>query len=152
MKKLVYAIMLVLMIFVSACAQQQEQPSAQPAAASNPAPIVQEPAPEPETGGTGASVAPQAEEKAPEAKSDEARLLGTGKYEPLEVKISKGGTVTFFNDGGIKTVITIKGKGKIINTQVIQPGGKYEQEFMEAGTYEYWGVAYGQGGAKIIVE
>ena len=92
------------------------------------------------------------EEQAQETKSNEARLLGAAKYDPLEVRISKGGTVTFFNEGKLKTVITIKGKGKVTNTPVVQPGDKYEQEFAEAGTYDYWGVSYGPGGAKIIVE
>lgn len=147
--KALYGLVLVLMIFASACAQQE--PAAQPAAASKPAPA-QETAPEPETDGTGAAVAPQTEEKAPEVKSNEVRLLGAGKYEPLEVAISKGGTVTFFNEGKLKTVISIKGNGKVVNTPVVQPGDKYEQEFMEAGIYEYWGVSYGPGGAKIIVE
>ena len=149
--KVLYGLVLVLMIFVSACAQQTG-PAAQPTPASNPAPVVQEPVPESGTDGTGAAVAPQIEEKAPEVKSNEVRLLGAGKYDPLEVKISKGGTVTFFNEGKLKTVITIKGKGKVINTPVVQPGDKFEQELIEAGTYEYWGVSYGPGGAKIIVE
>ena len=148
--KALYGLVLVLMIFVSACAQQE--PAAPPAPASSPAPA-QEPAPESETDGTGAAVAPQMEEeKAPETKSNEVRLLGAGKYDPLEARISKGGTVTFFNEGKLKTVITIKGKGKVINTPVVQSGDRYEQEFMETGTYEYWGVSYGPGGAKIIVE
>ncbi len=148
--KALYGLVLVLMIFVSACAQQQ--PPAQPVE-SNAMPVPgQEDVPEMIVGGTGASVAPQIEEKAPEVTSNEVRLLGAGKYDPLEAKISKGGTVTFFNDGKIKTVITIKGKGKVTNTPVVQPGEKYEQEFAEAGTYEYWGVSYGPGGATIIVE
>ncbi|MEK6876352.1 MAG: hypothetical protein AABX63_02995 [Nanoarchaeota archaeon] len=148
--KALYGLVLVLMIFVSACAQQE--PAALPAPASNPE-SVQETAPEPETDGTGAAVAPQMEEEqAPETKSNEVRLLGAGKYDPLEVRISKGGTITFFNEGKLKTVISIKGNGKVVNTPVIQAGDKYEQEFAETGTYEYWGVSYGPGGAKIIVE
>ena len=147
--KALYGLVLVLMIFASACAQQQQpaqpvEPNAMPVPG-------QEDVPEMTVESAGASAAPQMEEKT-EVKSNEVRLLGAGKYDPLEARISKGGTVTFFNDGKIKTVITIKGKGKTINTPVVQPGEKYEQELTEAGTYEYWGVSYGPGGATIIVE
>ena len=150
--KALYGLVLVLMIFVSACAQQQTP--AQPAADSGSMPVPdQENVPEAVVDSSGDAIAPQADEKAPEVKSNEVRLLGAGKYEPLEVTISKGGSVTFFNEGKLKTVITIKGKdGKTINTPIVQPGDKYEQAFAEAGTYEYWGVSYGPGGAKIIVE
>lgn len=151
--KALYGLVLVLMIFASACAQQQEPPAAQPAADSGSMPVPdQENVPEAAVDSAGAAVAPQIEEKAPEVKSNEVRLLGAGKYDPLEVRISKGGTITFFNEGKLKTVISIKGNGKVVNTPVVQSGDKYEQEFMEAGTYEYWGVSYGPGGAKIIVE
>lgn len=147
--KLFYAIALILMVLASACAQQAEQPA--PIAGPMPVPT-EEPVPETQAEET-AVAAPQTEESKPaEAKSNEVRMLGIGKYEPLEAKISAGGTVTFLNEGNLKTVVTIKSKGKVITTPIIQPGNRYEQLFAEAGTYEFWGVAYGQGGAKIIVE
>ena len=151
--KTFYALMTVLVLLVSACAQgnNESQPSnnGMPAYGSigdgkNTDTKVNE-----DENNTGAD---DKENESPKTNSNEVRMLGVGKYEPLETSISRGSTITFFNDGKLKTVITIKGKGKTINTPVIQPGEKYEQEFTEIGRYEYWGVAYGSGGAMIIVE
>ena len=141
--KLIYAIVLVLMILVSACAQQ---PAAQPAKTQ---PTVQpeaeaEPQPQPEAGA--AAAAPEEEEKAPEAAAgDEVRILGVGKYDPAQVSISAGGSITFLNEGKLKSVITIKGKSGITNTPIVNPGEKYEQKFAEAGEYDVWAVSYGPG-------
>lgn len=148
--KIFASLILTVMLLASACAQQatEKQPEddmQMPIEENVPEAIVEETEEEPEAIDAGQDEASQ------EIKSNEVRMLGVGKYDPLEVRISKGGTVTFFNDGNIKTVITIKG-AKTINTPVVEPGKRYEQEFTEAGTYEYWGVAYGPGDAKIIVE
>ena len=156
--RLVYCAIILMMIFVSACAQQgnEQQPSTQgmPAYGSNG--DGKEKASDTEAAevkeGKNDTKPDNEENEYSGTKSNEVRMLGAGKYDPLETKISKGGTIAFFNDGKLKTVVTIEGKGKIINTPIIQPGEKYEQAFAESGTYEYWGVSYGPGGATIIVE
>ena len=39
-----------------------------------------------------------------------------------------------------------------MNSQKMENGDQFEHEFTEAGEYEYWTLAYGPMGAKIIVE
>jgi plastocyanin len=160
--KLFYGIVLVLMIFVSACAQQP----AEQAPVTEPEQSVEaevQPQPEAEAEGTGAAVATSEVEKtdvAPmegdeetttPATGNEVRMFGVGQYDPEEVTISVGGSVTFINEGNFKSVVTIKGDSGITNTPIIEPGDKYEQEFAEDGEYDAWAVAYGPG-VKITVE
>ena len=73
-----YGGFLILMVFVSACAQQTE-------------PVAPEPEPEPAEG-TGAAVAPQIEETV-----NEIRYVGSGGFDPKELTISAGSAVTWIN-------------------------------------------------------
>jgi len=140
--KLYYVITLILMIFVSACAQQPaEAPPVPQAAPSEPAP-----APEPAQ----VAPAPEVEEPADAPSGNEVRMLGVGQYDPEEVTISAGGTITFFNQGDTLTVLTIKGPSGTTTTPVIKAGDKYDAVFEEAGEYDAWGVSYGPG-VKVIV-
>jgi plastocyanin len=138
--KLFYVTALVLMVLVSACAQQTDEQ----------APLTEpEPVAEPE-------VQPVAEdvevEETAEVTSEEVRLL-RGSIEPLELTISVGSAVTFINDGGLTSVIYLEKDGaSYMNSPILKDGEKFEHEFTEAGEYEYWGIAYGPQGAKIIVE
>ena len=86
-----------------------------------PATVVEEPAP------TGAEV----------------RMLAVGQYDPEEVTISAGGSVTFLNAGEIATVVIVKGDSGTDTSALIQPGDKFEYEFIDAGDYEAWGISYG---------
>ena len=145
--KLFYGIILVLMVLISACAQQP----AEQAPVTEPEPIAEaEVQPEAEAGGTGDAVA--AEEEVAEVTSNEVRML-KGSVEPLELAISAGSSVTFMNEGGLPSVIYITKDGSTyMNTPLLKKDGKFEHEFTEVGEYEYWGIAYGPQGAKITVE
>jgi len=138
--KLFYVTVLILMVLVSACAQQAApvvtpQPSEQPSA-----PEEEQPEAEP------AENIPTAP-----ATANEVKILGVGQYDPEEVTIKAGGSITFFNEGKFKSVITIKSKSGVTNTPIVNSGDKYEQEFAEAGEYDVWAVAYGPG-VKVTVK
>lgn len=141
--KLFYGIILILMVFISACAQQEAAPEAPPV-------TTPEPSSEPVAPAEPDQVAPETEEvTAP--SGGEVRMLGVGQYEPAEVTISAGGSVTFFNEGKIKTVMTIKGPSGVTNSPIVMPGEKYEQAFDEVGEYDAWAISYGPG-VKVTVE
>lgn len=145
--KLFSAVVILLMVLVSACSQQvQQQPQQQ----------IQQP-----------EIQPQQEEQKPaeivqEAKgaaqdesisSNEVRILGKGGLEPLELKISLGNSVTWVNEDKKDIQFTVFKDGKFyLNSAIMKPGEKFEYEFKEKGNYEYWTLAYGPQGAKIVVE
>ena len=141
--KLYYAIVLVLIVFVSACTQQ-------PAETQTPV-VTPEPSPEPTLPEKTEVTVPESKEEVVAPTGDEVRMLGVGQYDPEEVTISTGGTVTLFNDGGLKTVVSIKGPSGTTTTPIIEAGDKYEQEFAEAGEYDVWAVVYGLG-IKVTVK
>ena len=87
------------------------------------------------------------------ATGSDVSILGKGGFDPEELTVKKGATVTFMNNDpkGKAIVLTFKAGKKFINSDKMEAGEKYEQEFAEAGTYEYWSLAYGVK-AKIIVE
>ncbi len=146
--KLFYGIVLVLMVFVSACAQQP----AEQAPVTEPEPSVEaEVQPEAEAEGTGAAVAPPEEG---ETTSNEIRYVGAGAFDPDELTISAGSAVTWINDDEKPLVMIIFKDGKsFMNSNRIMPGEKFEVEFTEAGAYEYWqNIAFGVVGGKITVE
>tara|TARA_Y100000310_G_scaffold341089_1_gene439077 strand:+ start:16318 stop:16755 length:438 start_codon:yes stop_codon:yes gene_type:complete len=143
--KLFYGIVLALMVVLSACAQQTVQPAAEPSAPPATAPVVVEPETEPE--GTGDVVVE------PETTTNEVRALGSGAFEPAELTVSAGSSVTWMNDAGANMVVIIFKDGQTYMTsQKIDSGEKFEHEFTEAGEYEYWqNVAYGGDSSKITV-
>ena len=141
--KLLYGIFLVLMVFVSACAQQPTGQTVQPLPQETP-PVVEEA--EPET-------AEVVEEETPLEKA-EVRILGQGEFDPNELAISVGETVTWVNTDSKEAVIIIFKDGKVYqNSQKIKPGEKFEHEFKEQGSYQYWrNVAFSSDGAKITAK
>jgi len=144
--KLLYGVFLVLMVFVSACAQQ----AAQPAPVPEPEPAAPAPEPEPEAAeGTGAAVAPQVEEKV-----NEVRYVGAGGFEPDELTISAGSAVTWINDDEkAGAVILFKDGRSFTNSGRLAPDGKFEYEFTQAGVYDFWwNLAYGAVSGKLTVE
>ena len=144
--KLFYAVIIVMVVFISACAQQTgEQPPV-----VSPEPAVEEPeAPEPEIP---VEVPEDEEEEVAPAVGGEVRILGKEGFEPMELTISAGSAVTWINDDSKDLIFTMFKDGKwYINSDVTKPGGKFENEFTEAGEYEYWTLAYGVK-AKVIVE
>lgn len=147
--KLFYGIVLVLMVFVSACAQQ---PAAEPEAQ----PTAPEPSPTPEA-------APEAEEEseaeaeatvaAPEVDSQDVRYVGASGFEPDELTISAGSSVTFFNDDSKNMVVIVFKDGRKFATPRLNPGQQAEVEFTEPGKYDFWlNLPYAPVGGKITVE
>ena len=144
--KILYGLFLVLMVFVSACAQQTE-PVAPPSA---PEPVAPAPEPEPESAeGTGAAVAPQIEETV-----NEIRYVGAGGFEPDELTISAGSAVTWINsDSKAGGLLIFKDGRSFTNSGRLAPDGKFEYEFTEAGVYDFWwNLAYGAVSGKLTVE
>jgi len=144
--KILYGLFLVLMVFVSACAQQTE-PVAPPSA---PEPVAPAPEPEPESAeGTGAAVAPQIEETV-----NEIRYVGSGGFDPKELTISAGSAVTWINgDSKTGAVLIFRDGISFTNSGRLAPDGKFEYEFTEAGVYDFWwNLAYGAVSGKLTVE
>ncbi len=141
-----YGVFLVLMVFVSACAQQTE-PVAPPSA---PEPAAPAPEPQPEVAeGTGAAVAPQVEETV-----NEVRYVGSGGFDPKELTISAGSAVTWINsDSKAGEVLIFKNGKSFVSSKRLAPDGKFEYEFAEVGVYDFWwNLAYGAVSGKLTVE
>jgi len=140
--KLFYAIILGLMVLVSACAPQAEPEPVQPA----PQPEVQ-PEPEPEV----VEVVAPVEVEAP--SSSEVRIIGQTGFEPDSLTISVGDSVTWINDGDKRAALIIFKDGKAYqNSPPVNSGGQFEYEFTETGTYDFWlNIAYGVVGGSIVV-
>jgi len=151
--KLFYAIVLVLMVLVSACAQQTVEQAPEQAA---PAETVEQPA-ENVVEVVDDAAAAEEEATAPEQLSptptaNDVRILGKAGFEPAELTISVGSAVTWKNGDKKDLTLTImKGKKFFHNSPLIKAEEIFELEFTEAGTYEYWSVAYGVK-AKVVVE
>ena len=143
-----YGVFLILMVFVSACAQQTEPVA--PPSAPEPEPAAPAPEPEPEAAeGTGAAVAPQVEETV-----NEIRYVGAGGFEPDELTISAGSAVTWINsDSKAGGLLIFKDGKSFTNSGRLAPDGKFEYEFTEAGVYDFWwNLAYGAVSGKLTVE
>ena len=143
--KLFSTILILLMVLVSACSQQtQQQPQQQIQPEIQPQQEEQKPA-------EIAQEVQKAEQKT--ASSNEVRVLGKGGLEPLELKISSGNSVIWINEDKKDIQFTVFKDGKFyLNSAIMKPGEKFEYEFKEKGNYEYWTLAYGPQGAKIVVE
>jgi len=147
--KLFYGIILIMVAFISACAPQAAEPEAQPSA-----PVAApEPEPEPETEGTGAAVAPP-EEEAAETSTTDVRFSGAAGFDPADLTISAGSSVTWFNDDSKPFVVIIFKDGESYKAiPRIKPGQQGEYEFAESGVYSYWwNLAYAPNGGTITVE
>ena len=143
-----YGVFLILMVFVSACAQQTEPVA--PPSAPEPEPVAPAPEPEPEAAeGTGAAVAPQVEETV-----NEIRYVGAGGFEPDELTISAGSAVTWINsDSKAGGLLIFKDGRSFTNSGRLAPDGKFEYEFTEAGVYDFWwNLAFGGVSGKLTVE
>jgi len=148
--KLFYGIVLVLMLIVSACAQQPAaEPETQPAAPPEPSPE-----PEVEAEGTGAAVTAPEEEETVETSITEIRYVGAGGFDPDDITISAGSSVTWINDDNRAGALIIFKDGKTYTTgKRLVSGGKVELELTEPGNYEYWwNIAFGAVSGKITVE
>src|SRR3989338_8955393 len=127
--KLFYAIILSLLVLVSACAQKAE-PAAQTVQQSQP-----EAQPVEEQAEETLEVAEEIVEETP--TTNEVRVLGQGAFEPNALTINAGDTVTWVNTDEKEVVIIIFKDGKVYqNSQKFKPGEKFEHEFKEAGSYQ----------------
>jgi len=135
--RIISAFGLILVLFLSACAVPQQ-------------PVEQVIDPEP-------SIEEQIEEEIQveepkEVTSGEIRILGKGGFEPDELAVSEGSTLTWFNDDERSIVLSIFKDGKFYqNSGLIKAGERFELTLNETGSYEYWATAYGVK-AKITVE
>jgi plastocyanin len=148
-----YLIGLFLVLVLVGC-QQQPQIADEGAQEIEPAPEVAE---EPQPEGVEEAPAEVAEEAATEApkatEGTDVRILGKGGFDPAEIRVGKGATVTFLNDDPAgKEIGLVFQKGRqLINSDRIKAGEKYEHTFEGAGTYNYWTLEYGVRG-KVVVE
>ena len=152
--KLFYGIILVLVVFISACAAQPEAepsaPEAQPAEADDSGAAIEDEGID--TDGTGAAVAVPEEEPA-ETSTTDVRYVGAGGFDPDKLTISAGSSVTFFNDDSKTIVIIVFKDGRNFATPRLNPGQQVEVEFTESGEYDYWwNLAYAAVGGKLTVE
>jgi len=143
--KYFYAIILGLMVLVSACAQEVQQVQPQ---STQPSPQPAAPAED--------EVEVEAEEEVVEAapSTSEVRVLDAGAFEPTEMTINVGDSVTWINTDDIEAVLIIFKDGRTYtNSQKFNPGEQFEHEFMEAGSYQFWrNIAFSSDGGMITVE
>ena len=141
--KLFYGVILGLLVLASACAQQPQ--------AVQPTQAEEQPAAEPQQEEASESME-QADDAMENAASSDVRIVGKEGFDPMEVTINAGDSLTWINDDKKELTLTIFKKGKwYLNSNVIEPGQSFEQEFKEAGEYDYWTLAYGVKG-KITVQ
>jgi len=148
--KYFYAIILGLMVLVSACAQQTQPVAKQSSETgdSNEAGDAVEEKPSEDV-----EVAKQVvEESLP--STTEIQILGAGAFEPDDVSISVGDSVTWINtDNKVAVIIIFKDGRAYTNSQTFQPGEQFEHEFNEEGSYQFWrNVAFSSDGGTITVE
>jgi len=88
------------------------------------------------------------------SSSVEVRILTAGAFDPDELTINVGDSVTWINTDEKETAIIIFKDGRsYMNSNKIKPGEQFENEFMEAGSYRYWiNIAFGSDGGMITVE
>lgn len=144
--KMFYAIILVLAVLVSACAQQTG-PAAQTADESQP-----EAQPAEEAAEETLEIPEETTEET--ATTNEIRVLGQGAFEPNALTINAGDTVTWVNTDSKEAVIIIFKDGKVYeNSQKFKPGEQFEHQFKEAGSYQYWrNIAFAGDSATITVQ
>ena len=147
--KLFYAIVIALMVLISACAQQPQKVQPQP---TQPAPAPETAEPVVEETEAEAEVAEEVVEEAP--STTEVRILGDGAFDPDALTINAGDSVTWINTDEKEAVIIIfKDGSTYTDSQKFKPGEQFEHEFTEAGSYQYWrNIALLGDGATITVE
>ena len=148
--KIIYGIFLILMVFVSACAQQ---PAKSTSVTEPEASVEADVPPEADVEGTGAAVA-EPEEEIAETTSNEIRYVGAGGFDSDGLTISTGSAVTWINDDEKKGAVVIFKDGRsYMNSNGLRAGEKFEVEFTEAGEYEFWwNIALAGNSGKITVE
>mgnify|MGYP003351678522 CR=1 FL=1 len=108
------------------------------------------------TASTGKATSTAKVEIAKGSGSDEKCEKANTCFVPSEVKITKGGTVTWVNkDSGSHTVLSGNIKtgpdNKFGTTDVLPKDGSFSQKFDKAGTYEYFDIVHPWMKGKVIV-
>ena len=75
--------------------------------------------------------------------------LLTWRYEPAEVAISAGTTVTWVNQGA--TPITVTSPDGLFDSDLIPPGGTFSLQFDTPGTFRYFCVSYPHMKGVVVV-
>ena len=137
MRKVLYAIALILVLLVSACAAQtQKQPAADTQSAKQAPQQEVQPEKKEEVAASPPAEVPQEPVK---LKVTEINLLKKG-VEPLELTVSAGTSVTWINNGGVSTLLNINKDNKFfMRSNLLKNGDKFEQELKEKGIYVFWG-------------
>lgn len=74
-------------------------------------------------------------------------------YEPREVTVPAGTTITWTNTGNLPhTVTKDSGPGDDFDSGTLQPGDTYEQTFDAAGTIEYYCTIHANQRGSVTVE
>ncbi|MBI4439460.1 hypothetical protein HY638_00650 [Candidatus Woesearchaeota archaeon] len=128
----------VLLLLVAGCAKTAPQPDA-PAAPAEPQvePVPTEPA----------TVEPVSK---PAGGSAEVQILGRAGFEPSEIKISTGTTVTWrVSDTTTHRLIQV---GTGVSSPLLKPGATYEYTFNQPGKFEVLDVVFKGKSLMVIVE
>ncbi|MBI2659269.1 cupredoxin domain-containing protein [Candidatus Woesearchaeota archaeon] len=120
--KAIYAVLIISLFVLSACAANQQVATAQPSKDT-------------------VTAQKTIQQTVPIKK--QVSILGKDGFNPRQVSISAGSSVTWVNNDNIELTLTIFKDGSFYrNSDIIAPGQKFELTFQEKGTYEYWSVAY----------
>ena len=71
------------------------------------------------------------------------------RYEPANLKVSVGTTVTWINEGA--TAVTVTSSDGLFDSEQIQPGGSFSVTFDAPGTFRYFCVPYPHMKGTIVV-
>jgi len=150
--KLIYGIIIAFMVFVSACSQQTAQPvDNQPGDAMEDKGDAMEDKGDALDDNVGADPTDVVVAE-PKVDSYDIRYGGAGGFDPSELTIAAGSSITFFNDDSKTIVIIVFKDGRNFATPRVNSGQQTEVEFTEPGKYDFWwNVAYNAVGGTITV-
>jgi len=146
--RIIYVIGLILMLFLSACASQQPQPQAAP----QPQPTPQAPVEEPQPEDVEAPVDEDDEDggELVAAAGGDIRILGKDGFDPEELKVSVGSTVSWINEGDIGVTVNFMRNKRAFMVEYIKPGEMAEVTFDEAETIEFEAMEFRTSGTIIV--
>jgi len=142
--KMIYAIGLILMLFLSACAAPQQ-----------PAPVTTPDAQEEEE----AEEAPveETEEEEEVAKEVEVAAAAGGDvvitangFDPEELKIVAGSSVAWVNNEDSVVTLNFYRNNRVFNAEVVKAGETIEVTFDEEGTFAYQALELGTEGTIVV--
>lgn len=149
--KLVFGLVLVLMVLVSACAQEVQV--AEEVQVDEPAEqTIEEVAAEPVDQIVEETEVVMEEPVEEAIAGGDIQIMAKEGFDPSELTVASGSSVTWTNTGDKIVTLTFFKDGKFfLNSEQINSGKSFEYSFEEAGDYEYWTIQYGVK-ANLIVE